>query len=685
MASSLPFLGLLNNTALLLALGVLYGALPRRSVSLGWKLARGVLLGLLAVGVMSNPWQLAPGVFFDTRAILLSVGGLFLGLVPTAVAIVIAGLYRLYLGGAGALTGTAWVVLSGLIGVAWAWRRQKPACQLSVAEFYLFGLIVQVVMLLLLFTMPQPLAQQILQQVTLPILTIFPVATVLLAKLLAVQEGQLLHHRLLEQSERNYRQLVQDSRAILIRLDASGTLTFINDFGRDFFGYRQDEILGKNLVGTIVPKTDALGRNLEQMVQGILTNPDAYLEHENENICRDGRRVQVAWKNTPLHDDSGTLVGVQCIGYDLTERRRAEAILRESEEQLQYLVDVSPVPLAIVEQNQDITHLNRKFIELFGYTREDLPNVADWWPLAYPDAAYRDTLRTLWNTAAIKAIEDRNEFEPQEARVTCKNGSVRDVVILFSSIGKKAIVIFNDVTRERDLDRLKSEFIATSAHELRTPLASVRGFTELLLNDKSFDEAQRNEFLAIVYEKTEVLEKIIDDLLDIGRIEAGRMLPLEKSPCDIRNLVEASTWSYQKEFRGRRIEFDWPEPGPGMIPADPGKIGQVLENLLSNAVKFSSPASSIRVSGSTGHGQVQVQVQDEGKGMTPEQVIRVFDKFYRADGSDTAVPGMGLGMAIAKGIIEAHGGSIQVESEPGRGTTFAFTLPLGHQVSLHRY
>lgn len=676
MTPSLPFLGLLNNTALLLALGVLYGALPQRSVRLCWKLARGFLLGLLVIGVMSNPWQPAPGVFFDSRAILLSVGGLFLGLVPTAVAIVIASLYRLYLGGAGALAGTALVVLSGLIGVVWAWRRQKPAYQLSAAEFYLFGLIVQGVMLPLLFTMPQPLAQQILQQATLPILTIFPVATVLLAKLLAVQEGQLHHLHLLEQSERSYRELVQDSRAILIRLDAAGTLTFINDFGRDFFGYRQDEILGKNLVGTLVPKTDALGRNLEQMVQGLLANPDAYLEHENENICRDGRRVQVAWKNTPLHDESGTLVGVQCIGYDLTERRRAEAIQRESEEQLQHLVDVSPVALAIVEQNQDITHLNRKFIELFGYTRQDLPNIEAWWPLAYPEDSYREALRTLWNTAAVKAIQDQSEFEPLEARVTCKNGSVRDVVILFSSIGKKAMVIFNDVTRERDLDRLKSEFVATSAHELRTPLASIRGFTELLLNDQSFDLAQRNEFLTIVCEKTGVLEKIIDDLLDIGRIEAGRILPVEKAPCDIRSLVEASTRAYQKEFRGRRIEFDWPEPGPGLIPADPGKIGQVLENLLSNAVKFSPPASTIKVSGTSGCDQILVMVRDQGKGMTAAQVVQVFDKFYRADSSNTAVPGMGLGMAIAKGIVEAHGGSIQVESELGRGTTFVFTLPL---------
>jgi PAS domain S-box-containing protein len=383
----------------------------------------------------------------------------------------------------------------------------------------------------------------------------------------------------------------------------------------------------------------------------------------------------VLWKNTPLYDASGKHVGIQCLGQDLTELRRAEAILQEKEQQLQHLVDVSPVALAIAEQNENIVHLNRKFIDLLGYTLEDLPRVENWWPLAYPDRAYRETVRQRWNSAIARVVEGQAEFEPQEVQITCKDGSVRDVVVLFSSIGEKNIVVFNDVTRERELDRLKSEFIATAAHELRTPLTSVRGFADLLLNDKSFDEAQQDEYLSIVYEKTELLEKIVDDLFDLGRMDSGMMIRLEKVPCDIRTLVTFSTRSYQKEFPTRRIEVDWPESASGVIPADPGKVVQVLENLLSNAVKYSSSSSPIRVAGSVADGEVRISVRDQGIGMTPEQAARSFDKFYRVDSSDTAVPGMGLGMAIAKGIIEAHGGRIQVASEPGRGTTFSFTLP----------
>ncbi len=672
---SLPFIELLNNAAWLLALGVVYGVLQRQIRGWGWDFARGVLLGVLVVGVMSNSWQPLPGILIDARAILLSVGGMFLGWLPALVAVLIAGAYRLFIGGAGALVGTIWVVTAGALGVVWIHWRKKPAWQLSTGEFFLFGLVVQILLLLMILLLPRPLIGPVYAQVVLPILTIFPVATVLLAKLLAAQELQLHQQQALDQSERQYRELVQDSKVILLRLDAEGRLIFVNDYGRQFFGYSEAELLGRTLLETITPPLDSQGRDLATLIRQMLATPEQYLENENENLCRDGRRVSVLWKNTPQRAADGTLVGLQCIGHDVTELRRAEKTLIQKEQHLLQLVDACPVALAIIDRQQNVLHLNRKFIDLFGHDRQQLPSIEAWWPLAYPDEGYRESLRQLWNSEALQAMVENREFAPQEVRVCCRDGSERDVVILFASIGEQAIVIFHDVTRERDLDRMKREFLATAAHELRTPLASIRGFTELLLTEPGFDLEQQREFLGIIDAKGEVLEKIVDDLLDIGRIEAGRMIPLEKRPCDIHALVQASTRGYQKEFRQRQIEFTWPDPKPDLILADAGKIGQVMENLLSNAVKFSPPNSPIRVYGQTGEGEVRVQVQDEGKGMTPDQTARAFEKFYRANCADTGIPGMGLGMAIAKGIIEAHGGWIQVESELGKGTTFSFALP----------
>ncbi|MDW7645067.1 MAG: PAS domain S-box protein [Desulfuromonadales bacterium] len=674
---SLPIIiDFLQNTILLLALGALYGTIQQYPDTLGRKLFTGVFIGLISVSLIANPWQLIPGVIFDSRSILLSVGGLFFGLVPTAVAIVISWLYRLHLGGPGTLTGILAILASGGIGVALGRLRHKPAYRISIGEWYLFGFGVQSVVLLLMFTLPAEIALPVLRNVTVPTLVLYPIITILLGKLLASQEEHIRRKLALDASERNYRELVQQSRVIILRMDREGKVTFINEYGQKFFGYTHQELVGQAVVGTIVPEFDQAGHDLGKMVKTALQVPEPFLENENENRCKDGRLVRIQWKNTPLYDSDLDYAGLHCIGHDVTELRRAEATLRSKEQYLQLLVELAPIPLLILERHRDITYANRAFSDLFGYTLTECPTLDAWRLRAFPDAAYRARIEKNFEKAIVQARRDGEPVETQALAITCKNGSVCEVLARYAAIEDKEIVVFNDITREREIDRLKSEFISTAAHELRTPLASVKGFAELLLEEKSFDEAQRDEFLGIIYEKSEVLEHIIDDLLDISRVESGRMIHIEKKPCDLRAQIASSVHAYQREFRQRRIELDWPDQGPEKIPFDPYKIEQVMENLLSNAVKFSPPDRPIRVSGRFTEQEVTISVKDEGIGIAPKDLLRIFDKFYRADSSDTAVPGMGLGMGIAKGIVEAHGGRMEVQSTPGQGTTVSFSLPL---------
>lgn len=545
--TELPLIGLINNAAMLLALGVLYGQLQHRSDQMHWQIIRGVCFGLIGIGVMMNPWQLAPGVIFDTRSILLSVGGLFLGTVSTLVALVITGAYRLFLGGAGAMPGIGVLVTSGFLGLLWVRLRKRPACLFSGGELYLFGFVVHLGMLLWMLTLPAPANRQVLQTIGLPVLLIFPVVTVLLGKLLAGKELRFLDRLALDKSER----------------------------------------------------------------------------------------------------------------------------------QLQNLVEVSPAAIAILkDDHREFVFINRKFTELFGYTLEDLPTIEKWWQLAYPDPAYREAVQQRWLPAVARAIATRTETEPQSARIICKDGSSREIVGQLSSIGEKDIVVLTDVTRERELDQMKSEFIATAAHELRTPLTSIIGFTELLLHEQSMEQARRHELLTIIDKKAGILERIVDDLLDLSRVEAGRVIHLDMNLTDIRALVASAVDAYRQEFPHHRFELDWPGPEPDKLLIDPEKIAQVMENLLSNAVKFSPRGSLITVSGAVHASGVAVTVRDEGIGMSPDQKCRVFDKFYRADSSHTAIPGLGLGMAIAKAIVETHGGKIQVDSQKGLGTIFSFTLPI---------
>lgn len=239
------------------------------------------------------------------------------------------------------------------------------------------------------------------------------------------------------------------------------------------------------------------------------------------------------------------------------------------------------------------------------------------------------------------------------------------------------VTLLRDVTREQEVDRMKNEFISIAAHELRTPLTAIMGYAELLADEPirgTFSSKQKQEFIGQILNRAEALERIINDLLDVGRIETGRPVIVERGDCDLADLVRKAVDPYRVETRKHAFDLNLPK-GPLMAALDPGKIGQVLDNVLSNAVKYSPAGGNIRVDCWGSAGAVSVSIADEGIGMTPEQMEHMFDKFYRADASNTAVGGLGLGMGIAKGIVEAHGGKIHVESRLGRGTRVTFDVP----------
>jgi len=237
------------------------------------------------------------------------------------------------------------------------------------------------------------------------------------------------------------------------------------------------------------------------------------------------------------------------------------------------------------------------------------------------------------------------------------------------------IFLARDVTRDRSMDRLKSDFISVAAHELRTPLSTILGFSELLMDENLHNEADRKDFSKTIYEKADALSHLLDDMLDISRIESGRGLELFIEKIPVETLFTPVLKQYQKRIAGRQFEIDLDDPDLILL-ADPEKIAQVLENLLSNAVKYSDEKSKITILGKTTVDGYRLSIYDEGIGMTPEQVSHAFEKFYRGDNADKAVKGTGLGLTIVKHIIEEHQGKVVLESRPGNGTRIHFVLPI---------
>ena len=237
-------------------------------------------------------------------------------------------------------------------------------------------------------------------------------------------------------------------------------------------------------------------------------------------------------------------------------------------------------------------------------------------------------------------------------------------------------ILVRDITRERELDEMKSQLLSTVSHELRTPLASIKGFaTTLLRDDVEWEEESRREFLAIIDEESDRLTELIGNLLDMARIEAGT-LRVEAEPTDLRPIIQETVAEFRMMTRAHEIEVNLPLVLPAVM-ADPRRARQILRNLVENAIKYSPEGGPIVVSARVRSGDVQTSVADRGIGIDEQQLDHIFDRFYQVDNASTRkVGGSGLGLSICKAIIEAHDGSIWVESQPGAGSAFHFALPL---------
>ncbi|MDH3997964.1 MAG: ATP-binding protein [Desulfuromonadales bacterium] len=240
------------------------------------------------------------------------------------------------------------------------------------------------------------------------------------------------------------------------------------------------------------------------------------------------------------------------------------------------------------------------------------------------------------------------------------------------------ILLISDVTREREIDRMKNAFLGMAAHELNTPLTAIIGYAELLTTPETvscFEEGQKHEFLELIHNKALALGRLIDDLLDISRIESGRPLPLDYKDFCLVDMARQLIDAHRTEGLSHTLEFVCAEPTL-MLCADRTRLEQVLEHLLSNALKFSAKDGTIRVALSRRDDHAELEVVDHGVGMTREQLAHIFDRFYRGDSSDTAAQGAGLGMSLVYHVVLAHHGATSVESQLGEGARVVIQLPL---------
>jgi two-component system phosphate regulon sensor histidine kinase PhoR len=238
------------------------------------------------------------------------------------------------------------------------------------------------------------------------------------------------------------------------------------------------------------------------------------------------------------------------------------------------------------------------------------------------------------------------------------------------------VLSVRDISERSRLERMRDDFVLTASHELRSPLTSVQGFAELLMLERDRLSPKQAETVEIILDNTRHLVRLLNDLLDMARSDAGR-LAISPVPTGVEPLVSEAvrTMRPQTEARGQSLEFEI-EPGLPQVSVEPDRIRQVLINLLTNAHEYCPDGASIKVTAMRGADGVVIAVSDDGPGISAKQLEHVFERFVRGEaGLTQRVGGTGLGLAISKSLVELHGGSIDVDSAPGQGSTFRVVLP----------
>ena len=352
-------------------------------------------------------------------------------------------------------------------------------------------------------------------------------------------------------------------------------------------------------------------------------------------------------------------------------RRRQQQTSLDAQAQQKVLFDSMLEGLLLLDRNRKIYLANRAFKDLF-HLKAGLSG-----------KTIVETLRLHELDELLQRVEAGQQVFGYELKLPDLNERWLQVnaAAITNAAGERegTILVFHDLTRLKQLERQREEFVANVSHELRTPLSLIKGYVETLLDGARHDPEVAERFLKIIERNTNRLDLLIQDLLTISALEAGRVkLNLQK--VELRPLAEKVLGDLKPpaDSKGVALVNQLPDL---IAAADAVRLEQVLANLVDNAIKYGRSQGTVTVGGGkTGDGKIEVFVQDDGPGIPPESLDRVFERFYRVDKARSREQGgTGLGLSIVKHIVQSHGGKVWVKSEPGKGATFFFTLPQGEK------
>ena len=487
--------------------------------------------------------------------------------------------------------------------------------------------------------------------------------------------------------------IVESTHDAVIGKTLDGRVLSWNKGAERLYGYAAEEVIGRSISILIPPeRADELGRILEQIARG-----ERIDRLETERVKKDGQRVLVSLTVSQIKNSAGKVVGASVIARDITKRRIAEEDLRRREEQLRLALEAANMGAWDYDVQTGTVRWSSSLEQIHGIPPGSFGGTFDQYLKdTHPD----DRQRVMESLARTLEHDDEHDIE---YRIIIPDGSVRWVEgkgVVIRDRSEKPIRMTGvcmDVTerkeaeREREdllareqaaraeaeaANRAKDEFLALVSHELRTPLNAIAGWVEILLANSARDEALIARGLEVVKRNAALQKRIIEDILDVSRIIAGK-LQLEVRPVELSAVIHSAISAVQPAATAKDIRIRCALDPTDPLSGDPQRLQQITWNLLSNAIKFSPAGGEVEIRlrqiGATAH----ITVSDTGEGIPAEFLPRLFDRFSQADSSTTRkYGGLGLGLSIVQQLVELHGGTVKAESAGEKqGAVFTVSLP----------
>jgi PAS domain S-box-containing protein len=471
-----------------------------------------------------------------------------------------------------------------------------------------------------------------------------------------------------------------------------GCYQYVSSDAASILGFQPQDIVGKTLHELDLPID--LVEQVENQRQAVMRTGQP-IKDECKYVTADGVHYY-EYIITALRNLNQSIEGVIIVSRDITEHKRAEKSLRESEARFRRLFESNLIGVAFWNVDGFVIDANDAFLQLAGYTHEEftLLGKVNWRELTPIEYQYLDDRAILEvQTTGVSKIYEKEYIHRNGKRVPIVLG-----IALLNDSQEHGVAFVLDITdrklAEKECDRLlqcertarqeaeianqiKDEFLAVLSHELRTPLNPILGWSKMLRTRK-FDQQTTNRALETIERNAKLQTQLIEDLLDVSRILQGK-LNLNICPVNLVMVVEAALETVRLAAEAKSIQIQTIfDASLGQVMGDPNRLQQVVWNLLSNAVKFTPTGGRVGIRLMEASNQIQIQVSDTGKGINPDFLPYVFDYFRQADGTTTRTfGGLGLGLAIVRKVVEMHGGKVQAESPgEGLGATFTVEVPL---------